>query len=317
MLLFNKIIRLIGCVQWMLILQSTVGAADPFQANIPDSTVQRLEAGKQKRGAGEIDQAVTDFRQIVAANPDYYRAQYNLGLALADQAGKDRKKLAEAISALEKAREIMEKGSLKDYSIYNSLGWYYARANRSIDAEKAYKVAIAHADTNSVDTNRRLFTNLGIFYLERGDLDHARQYLQIATDKYQSESARKFLEINETVSKKTELPDGLTYQAKLSDQDKVNSQGVKFADGIRKQSGADAAVMEVLLQDRANYYHYNKRDKEDQPSPGLESTTTNRVEFEKRKLQFDGIAADRCLDEQPVVKITLTKGSIAVSPVGQ
>jgi tetratricopeptide (TPR) repeat protein len=289
-------------------------AADQFQPDVPISLVERLDKAKVDRMAGKTEQALADIRLIVKEYPDYYRAQYNLGLALAEASGSDNAKLGEAIATLEKAREIRERKSLQDYSIYNSIGWYYAQANRPMDAEAAYKKAVEHSNANTQDTNRRVYTNLGIFYLERGDLKSARKYLQTAADTYHSETARKFLEINEVVQSKMEISDqGLTYRAKFSDQDKSNSKGVRFVDDIRKTEGPQTAVLETLLQDRANYYQFGKRDAEDQPSAGLESTSTNRLQLQKRRLEFVGITADECLDQQPVVTITITKDTIRVS----
>jgi tetratricopeptide (TPR) repeat protein len=292
------------------------GASDPFQSDIPANFVDRLENAKTKRIAGDIDQALQELSTLVQEQPGYYRAMYNLGLTMADAAGKDPVKLNEAITILERARDLREKQSLKDYSIYNSLGWYYTQTSRSDEAEKAYTIALNHTSANSAETNRRLFTNLGLFYLERGDLDLAQKYLQIAAEKYQSETARKFLEINETVRNKTEISEELSYRARLSDKDKANSKGVKFVDEIRQKEGAESAVLETLLQDRANYYHYGKRDKEDEPSPGLERTTKNRIEFLKRKLKFVELTANECLDQQPVVAIAVKKDSIQVSKLG-
>lgn len=293
------------------------GASDPFQPDVPPSAVERLEAAKAKRMAGHPTDAITDLRLLVGEYPDYYRAVYNLGLAMADSSDKDQGKLNEAIDILQRARDIRQEQSLKDYSIYNSLGWYYTQANRSHDAEKAYVIALKHTSSNSAESNRRLYTNVGLFYLASGDLERAQSYLQTAADTYQSETARKFLQVNESARDKTEISEESTYQAKLSNQDKANSKGFKFVDNIRQKRGPETAVLETLLQDRANYYHYGKRDAEDQPSPGLESTTTNRLEFLKRGLKFVGITANQCLDQQPVVKITLTKNAIQVSKVGR
>ncbi len=313
-MLFQNPMRIITQIVAVLFMwEIAASAADRFQSDIPAAVEKSLEDTKAKQMGGQQDEALTDLRLIVKEHPDYYRAVYNLGLAMADASGKDKLKLDEAISVLERARNIRDQKSLKDYSIDNSLGWYYAQANRNTDAERAYLNGVNNENLNTPDTNRRLYTNLGIFYLERGDLDQARKYLQIAADTYQSDSARRFLEINESVRKKLEVPEGLTYQAKLSDQDKMNSKGVRFVDDIRQKEGAQMAVLETLLQDRANFYHYNKRDKEDQPSPGLESTGMNRAEFLKRDLKFVGITADECVDQQPVVKVSLTKDSVQVS----
>jgi tetratricopeptide (TPR) repeat protein len=286
---------------------------DPLQKNVAPELVDRLEAAQAKRAAGDVNGAISDFRSILAENPTYYRAEHNLGLAVADAAGDDKIKLEQAITILESARQLVEQQSLSDYSIYNSLGWSYQQANRRADAEKAYNEALKHEATNTEDTNRRLYTNVGVFYLQGGDLENARKYLNIALTKYHSDSARKFLEISDSARQKTSIPPTVAYQAKLSLQDKKTSKGIPFVDRVRSASGPEAALLEVVLQDRANFYSYRKRDPEDQASPGLESTIVNRVEFQRRKLQLDGITTDDCLNAEPIVRIMISKDTLTVS----
>jgi len=303
-------------VALLLPLAYACAAQDQFQPNVPSTLVDRLGTAQMKRAQGDLSGAINDLQSIVTEDRSYYRAQYNLGLALADASGGDKTKLADAIATLEKARDIMEQKRLNDYSIYNSLGWFYQQANRLPDAEKAYKQALQHEQTNSEDTNRRVYTNLGLFYLQTGDIESARKYFEVAENRYNSDSARQFLQIIDKVHQKTKLPDVIVYQAKLSDQDKATSKGLRFVDRVRKESGVEAAVLETLLQDRANFYTYNRRDAEDQPSPGLESTSTNRLEFEQHSLQFAGITPEECLEQSPVVQVRITKDSLIVSKAG-
>ena len=69
--------------------------------------------------------------------------------------------------------------------------------------------------------------------------------------------------------------DGITYYGtKISAQDRVSSSGTPLT-----------TIRQILRQDRANYYKFNKRNSEDQ-SDGFFNSAKNRQIFESAKITF-------------------------------
>lgn len=152
-----------------------IAQQDKYQPEIPAATVARMEEARALRRDRNAPESVRLLREVVQARPDYYLAQYNLGIALAD--GRD---YAGAIQAFDRAVAIKEARSIPDASVYNSAGWANLLAR---DYRKA-EALLRKADTNraqlSEESAKRLDNNLGLLYLYKGDLGASARYLQAA-----------------------------------------------------------------------------------------------------------------------------------------
>ena len=135
-------------------------------------------------------QLMEQYRELLAVEPDYYRAQYNLGLALLAQGRNE-----EAAAALERAVEIRARLGLDEPTIFNSLGWARYLAGDLARAEAAYLEGVKLAPRNSRASNQKLFNNLGALYLRQGRLDDAEAVLVRARDEFGSVQAESNLEM--------------------------------------------------------------------------------------------------------------------------
>ncbi len=136
---------------------------DPFQPGIPAAEVKALGQARTDRMNKDLDKAIAELRNLLAARPDYYLARYNLGLAYA-ATGQN----TAAVQELTAALKIKESQGLKDGTIYNSLGWLYLTDGDYKNAGQYLKQAAANEGMNSPATNERVFNNLGLLYLYEG-----------------------------------------------------------------------------------------------------------------------------------------------------
>lgn len=163
---------------------------DAWQTTLPPAHVQRAEEAKSALRHGDAAAAERKYRELLAVEPDYYRAQYNLGLALLAQGRNE-----EAAAALERAVEIRARLGLDEPTIFNSLGWAHYLAGDLARAEAAYLEGVKLAPRNSRASNQKLFNNLGALYLRQGRLDDAEAVLVRARDEFGSVQAEANLEM--------------------------------------------------------------------------------------------------------------------------
>jgi tetratricopeptide (TPR) repeat protein len=78
---------------------------DHFSAENPDASACYKKAMEQK-AAGEFDAAVTNLRRAVIINPDYFEAQYELGLSFRDKAKFDPAFQRHSFDAFRKAARL-------------------------------------------------------------------------------------------------------------------------------------------------------------------------------------------------------------------
>ena len=187
----------------VLILTSVVFASaanaqdtkDKYQSDIPSGDVVKFSDARLKRIAGNSDQAITILADVVKRNPNFFSAQYNLGLAYLDQKQND-----QGIAALEKAAALKRSiPSITDASIFNSLGWAYMLKGDYIKAEASLKEGELNANSLSDESKRRLYTNTGWLYMNTGRFNEAEKYLKIVNEKYDSKFARENLKIIDEV----------------------------------------------------------------------------------------------------------------------
>jgi tetratricopeptide (TPR) repeat protein len=95
--------------------------------------VEKMEAAI-KIGGKDIAKSEVLLKEVLAMEPNYYRAQYNLGLV---QLAQNKKK--EAVEEMRRAYAIQERFEKKDFSIYTDLGRAYAQAGMTDEAKKAFE----------------------------------------------------------------------------------------------------------------------------------------------------------------------------------
>jgi tetratricopeptide (TPR) repeat protein len=157
-----------------------------------NSEQPRIQLGVSLLRQGKPDDAIRQFRQVLAINPKSATAYNNIGVALATQAnlgneGTDPAKLEQAIAEYQRAIEA-EPGYVLPY---NNLGLALFYRDRIDDAIKQYRSAI-EIDPNHV----RARWNLA-FALKQSNFDAAvsefREAIRLATDPQQRAMLHTFL----------------------------------------------------------------------------------------------------------------------------
>ncbi|MFZ1815286.1 MAG: tetratricopeptide repeat protein [Rhizobiaceae bacterium] len=135
----------------------------------------------------DVDQSIEILTSVTNSNPGFYRAQYNLGLALLK---KHPDQPEHFLPALEKAAEIETTDSnIKDGSIYNTLGWSLLTNLKYDEAETYLRKGLDYAASNSDWTNSALNFNMGRLYFETQRYDKAKKFLSVAADSYGNPTA--------------------------------------------------------------------------------------------------------------------------------
>lgn len=161
----------------LMTVASNSYAQDKFQKNISSEANAALEKVLVIRRAGQFDEAISGLQDIIKANPNYYRATYNLGLAYVD-AGR----MEEAYKVLEKAEKIRAENEISDPTLDNSIGWAYLVGNKYALAEK-YFIKAEKNNSNLPKTSKaRLYNNLGQLKIYQKDYNKANEYLLKAVD---------------------------------------------------------------------------------------------------------------------------------------
>lgn len=131
--------------------------------------------------------SVALLRQLVAGNPDYYRARFGLALSLYEL---DPDKRNEYMPEFERAMELEERlPEVTDGAIYNTVGWIEMNDRNYQSALPLLLRALSMGSTNQVWTNSAVNYNLGRLYLEMGDLKTSQEYLAVAATKFHNPAA--------------------------------------------------------------------------------------------------------------------------------
>ena len=174
-------------------------AADPFGQRIAPDVNAVVDKAKTLRlpydkppEQVKLDAAAAAklLEPVVAANPDYYRALFNLGLAQ-DQAGD----YAKANESFEKALAVREKLGIRDISLLNSAGWVSLQNGDYATAEKRLLFALENIDQGEPFTRAAIYNNLGQLYFLTQRFAESKKYLTIAKEKYASKSAADTLDL--------------------------------------------------------------------------------------------------------------------------
>ena len=178
-----------------LVVPMATFAQDRYQSNIPQATVTAFENARSVRRSGELEKSVTQLKTVIANQPDYYLATYNLALALTDL-----KNYAEAETYYLKTIEIGKSKNITDYSLYNSFGWMHLVAGDFVQAEEYFNVALENIDKiPTEDGKRKLYNNAGLNYIYLGKHKKAKEVLNTAVTKYRSATAAQNLKMLENI----------------------------------------------------------------------------------------------------------------------
>jgi Flp pilus assembly protein TadD len=129
---------------------------------------RQVSEAKSLRIRGEYAAAEQRLNGVLQAQPDHFRATYNLGLAYSQSGRTD-----EAIQTLERAASLREKTNAQDFTIYNTLGYLYMRDGQYTAAEKQFLKGLQFKDKLSPSSRALLTNNLGTLYLSQGKADKA------------------------------------------------------------------------------------------------------------------------------------------------
>lgn len=179
----------------LLIASSLSWGQDRYQSEIPQATVAEFENARSVRRAGDLAASVTQLKAVIATQPDYYLATYNLALALTDL-----KEFAEAETYYLKAIEIGKNKKITDYSLYNSFGWMYLVSGDFVKAEEYFDIALENVEKiPTLDGKRKLYNNAGLNYMYQRKYKKAQELLNIAKTKYQSTTATQNLRMLDNI----------------------------------------------------------------------------------------------------------------------
>ena len=148
----------------------------------------KIDEGRLQRLAGHTSDSVETLKAVVATNPDSFRAQYNLALALSQTDQKDATQ-----KAFDAAEKLVGTQSTPDATIYNSYGWFLLEEGKLTEAKQQFDLGVQHADLLPDKSKERLFNNLGVYYLQTHQFDQAESTFQRAAKDFGSDGAKKNL----------------------------------------------------------------------------------------------------------------------------
>jgi Tfp pilus assembly protein PilF len=167
----------------------------PVNAAIAQDLATKIDQGRSQRINGNAAQSVATLQPVLAQDPSNFRAQYNLALALAETDPKA------AESAFEKAEQLGESQGLPDPTIYNSYGWMLNQEGKYAAAEQQFNKGMQHFEALSDSSKQRLLNNLGLLYLQTGRLDQAQQQFTRSAAQFNSDGAKRSLDIISSIKK--------------------------------------------------------------------------------------------------------------------
>lgn len=178
---------------------SALAQVDRFQPGVAPADVAIVKQAQALRAQKKPDEAVAVLEPLVRRQPDYFSAQYELGLALSDTPSN----IPKAVPVLEKAAELKRtRPEITDAHVLNSLGWAYMYTGNKGKAESTFKEAVERKDQLTPEVQKKLYNNLGYLYLNAGDPVRAEAYLRVAADTYGSTQAKANLDTLDALKKR-------------------------------------------------------------------------------------------------------------------
>lgn len=165
---------------------------DPVaSAEVDRAKKLRLPFGKSPDAARKDAKRAVDILQaVVAKRPDYYRAQFNLGLAW-HEAGD----YAKSSMAFEKAMKIRLDRKIVDISMLNSAGWVSLQNGDYATAISRLELALKDITQGTRSTQSSVYYNLGQVYFLTQRFSEAEKYLLTAKNQYGSAQAAETLKL--------------------------------------------------------------------------------------------------------------------------
>ncbi len=128
-----------------LIQKKDYAAAEPLLRTVviddPANYVAWFDLGFAENGLNKVDDSIAAYRKSVAAKPDVFEANLNLGLQLAKSGRPDAENFLRAATQLKPTSHVAE--GQKDPEPHLAAGQLLEKQNKFSDAEQEYKQALA------------------------------------------------------------------------------------------------------------------------------------------------------------------------------
>jgi tetratricopeptide (TPR) repeat protein len=148
------------------------------------SQTSAFDRGRTARSNNRLADAERAFEEVLRADPNHYRARYNLCLVYesrAVQAPAGAPRLAgfrKAAGCLEQALRMPQRGASGEhaYTIFNTLGLIYLALGNYERANQLLQEGFRNRGRLSDFSRGRLFANMGYLYAVQGDVANARKF---------------------------------------------------------------------------------------------------------------------------------------------
>ena len=137
-----------------------------------------------------LDQAKRLVMDALEKDPNYLRGWQMLGSIYLQN-----DELQLSLEAYKKALAIHQNLDLKDFGLYNTIGWLYYRLTFYDAAETYLTEAWLHRDSNDRQTNIKILNNLATLYVTTGEMDEAEKVATFASDLYDNATSKNIRDI--------------------------------------------------------------------------------------------------------------------------
>lgn len=164
-----------------------------------DAVELSVDQARQARISGDLNASVAQLDSVLEKHPDHFRALYNKALAHASNGEQDK-----ALAAFERASQLLPSQDKKDYTLYNSYGWFLLGIGQLEAADQQFKLAMEHFEELPKASQSRVLNNYGILKLQLDQLAGAQKLFQKAADDYDNSLARRNLSLVGAIEKQSE-----------------------------------------------------------------------------------------------------------------
>ena len=185
----------IATVAVVLAFVGAAGAQDKFGQTYPKAVEDKVLEARQKRlpynkEIYDPKASVQLLEETVRQNPDYYRAQFNLGLAYHELGNYEK-----STRAFNAALKIRKEKNITDATLLNTAGWVSLKNGDFKRAERLLKQAETETRGTKTYTEGAVQGNLGELYFLTQRFDDAQRHLKIARDQFGSKDAEYYLQL--------------------------------------------------------------------------------------------------------------------------
>ncbi|MCP4318265.1 MAG: tetratricopeptide repeat protein [Hyphomicrobiales bacterium] len=170
-------------------------AQDKYGQTVPNALERKVLDARNKRLPYNKEvynpkSSVRILEEVVAVNPEYYRAHFNLGLAY-HELGEYEK----STRSFNRALKIREQQKIDDVTLLNTAGWVSLKNGDFRRAENLLKQAEALTKGTKTYTEGAVHGNLGQLYFLTQRFDKAQRHLTIARDQFGSKESAYYLNL--------------------------------------------------------------------------------------------------------------------------